>query len=146
MEQDNQYYMNIALKEARKAEHFNEVPIGCVVVKNGKIISKAYNRKTLDNVATYHAEILAIEQACKRLKTWYLDDCILYTTVEPCLMCTGAIVQARISKVVYGTKNDAFGYLSKIKSLKIEVIEGILQEECRKILTEFFKQKRTKSL
>ncbi len=146
MKQDNQYYMNIALKEARKAERFNEVPIGCVVVKDGKIISKAYNRKTLDNVATYHAEILAIEQACKRLKTWYLEDCVLYTTVEPCLMCTGAIVQARISKVVYGTKNEAFGYLSKIKSLKVEVIEGILQEECRKILTEFFKQKRLKSL
>lgn len=146
MKRDNQYYMQLALIEAKKAARANEVPIGCVVVKDGQVIAKTYNRKTLDNVATYHAEILAIEQACKKLKTWYLDDCILYTTVEPCLMCTGAIVQARISKVVYGTGNDAFGYLSKGENLKIEVDAGVLQEECRMVLTEFFRKKRMKSL
>lgn len=141
-EQRNTYYMKLALKEAKKAQALNEVPIGCVIVRKGKIISKAYNRKTLDNIATYHAEILAIEKACRKLKTWYLDDCVLYTTVEPCLMCTGAIIQSRISKVVYGTKNDAFGYLEKTKNLKIQVIAGVLKKECRTILSDFFKEKR----
>lgn len=137
--------MNLALEEARKASKKNEVPIGCVIVQDGKVISKAYNRKTLDNVATYHAEVLAIEKACKRLNTWYLDDCTLYTTVEPCLMCTGAILQSRISKVVYGVKNDAFGYLSKADFLKIEVVDNVMKEECGEILTDFFKEKRVKN-
>lgn len=143
--QEEQYYMSLALKEAKKASVLNEVPIGCVIVKEGKVISRAYNRKTLDNVATYHAEVLAIERACKRLGTWYLEGCTLYTTVEPCLMCTGAIIQSRISKVVYGVNNEAFGYLSKIHNLKIEVISDILKIECGKILTDFFKEKRVKS-
>lgn len=137
--------MNLALEEARKASKKNEVPIGCVIVQDGKVISKAYNRKTLDNVATYHAEVLAIEKACKRLNTWYLDDCTLYTTVEPCLMCTGAILQSRISKVVYGVKNDAFGYLSKADYLKIEIVDNVMKEECGEILTDFFKEKRVKN-
>lgn len=140
-----EYYMNLALEEARKASKKNEVPIGCVIVQDGKVISKAYNRKTLDNVATYHAEVLAIEKACKRLNTWYLDDCTLYTTVEPCLMCTGAILQSRISKVVYGVKNDAFGYLSKADYLKIEIVDNVMKEECGEILTDFFKEKRVKN-
>ena len=138
---DDSYYMNIALNEAKKAFALDEVPIGCVIVKNGKIIAKNYNRKTLDNIATYHAEILAIESACKKLKTWYLEECILYTTVEPCLMCTGAIIQSRIPKVVYGTKNDSFGHISKINK-KIEIINGVLEEDCRKILSDFFQTKR----
>lgn len=137
--------MNLALEEAKKASKKNEVPIGCVIVQDGKVISKAYNRKTLDNVATYHAEVLAIEKACQRLNTWYLDDCTLYTTVEPCLMCTGAILQSRISKVVYGVKNDAFGYLSKADFLKIEVVDNVMKEECGEILTDFFKEKRVKN-
>ncbi|MCI6265667.1 MAG: nucleoside deaminase [Erysipelotrichaceae bacterium] len=139
-----EYYMRLALQEAYQASRLNEVPIGCVIVKDGKVIARSYNRKTLDNVATYHAEILAIEMACKKLKTWYLDDCTLYTTVEPCLMCTGAIIQSRISKVVYGTKNDAFGYLSKIHELKVQVVAGILQEECSMVLSTFFKERREK--
>lgn len=137
------YYMQIALAEAQKAWIYNEVPIGCVIVKDSKIISRAYNRKTLDNVATYHAEILAIEKACKKLKTWYLDECTLYTTVEPCLMCTGAILQSRISRVVYGTKNETFGKLSK-ENLKIEIVSDILNKECSALLTNFFKEKREK--
>ena len=137
-----EYYMNIALLEAKKAFKKNEVPIGAVIVKNNKVIARAYNRKTLDNVATYHAEILAIEKACRKLKTWYLEDCILYSTVEPCLMCTGAIIQSRIPKVVYGANNDAFGHLSKLKDTKIEIISDILKEDCRQILTDFFKKQR----
>lgn len=139
------YYMNLALLEARKAFKKNEVPIGAVIVRNNKVIAKAYNRKTLDNVATYHAEILAIECACRKLKTWYLEDCVLYTTVEPCLMCTGAIIQSRIQKVVYGTNNDVFGHLSKLEESKIEIISGVLKDDCREILTDFFKKQRIKN-
>lgn len=145
MQEDDIYYMNLALKEARKACKKDEVPIGAVIVKGGKVIAKAYNRKTLDNVATYHAEILVIEKACRKLKTWYLDDCSLYTTVEPCLMCTGAILQSRISKVVYGTNNDSFGYLSKLKESKIKIISEVLKDECRQLLTDFFKKQREKN-
>ena len=133
--------MSLALKEARKAEYLDEVPIGCVIVRDGKVIAKCYNQKTLKNMATYHAEVLAINQACRKLKSWYLDECTLYTTVEPCIMCTGAIIQSRISRVVYGTNNEAFGYLSKLK-LKIDIKSGVLKEECSKILSDFFKDKR----
>lgn len=140
----DEFYMNLALDEAKKASNLNEVPIGCVIVKDGSVIASAYNRKTLDNVATYHAEILAIESACRKLNSWYLDECTLYTTVEPCLMCTGAIFQSRISKVIYGTENESFGYLSKVENLKIEVVSNILKNECSMILTEFFKKKRIK--
>lgn len=138
-------YMELALEEAKKAFSLDEVPIGALIVKDGEIISKYYNRKSLDNIATYHAEVLVIEEACKILGTWYLDDCVLYTTVEPCMMCTGAIIQARIPKVVYGTTNEVFGYLSKMDT-KIEVIGGILEKECSNILSEFFKKRRQENL
>lgn len=139
----DEYYMNLALDEARKASKLDEVPIGCIIVQNNKIIAKSYNRKTLDNIATYHAEIIAIESACKKLGTWYLDDCVLYTTVEPCMMCTGAIIQSRLPKVIYGTNNEAFGHLTKIET-KIKIIGGVLEQECSKILSEFFQRKRLK--
>lgn len=138
---NHEYYMNLALEEAKKAKLLDEVPIGCIIVKNNEIIATSYNRKTLDNVATYHAEILAIEEACKKLGTWYLDDCTLYTTIEPCMMCTGAITQARIQKVIYGASNEAFGCISKIDT-KVEIISGILEKECSKVLSEFFQEKR----
>lgn len=139
---NDEYYMRLAIDEANKAIDLDEVPIGCVIVRNGEVISRCFNQKTLKNIATYHAEVLAIEEACRKLKTWYLDDCVLYTTVEPCLMCTGAIIQSRIPKVIYGTRNEAFGYLSKLKSHKIEAIEGVLDKECSSILSSFFKNKR----
>ena len=139
------YYMNLALKEAKQAYLKDEVPIGCIIVKNDHVIAKSYNQKTLKNVATYHAEVLAINASCKKLKTWYLEGCTLYTTVEPCLMCTGAIIQSRISRVVYGTSNESFGQLSKMKTLKIEVTKDILKEECSSILTDFFQKKRNES-
>ena len=138
---NDEYYMSLALEEARKAYLLNEVPIGCVIVCNDKVIASAFNRKTIDNIATYHAEILAIEKACKYLKSWYLDNCILYTTIEPCMMCTGAIIQSRIPKVVYGASNLSFGYLSKIDT-KINITSGILEKECISILSDFFKEKR----
>lgn len=146
MVQDDKFYMKLALEEARKAYKLDEVPIGCIIVKDDKVIARAYNRKSLDNIATYHAEILAIEDVCRRLNTWYLDDCVLYTTVEPCMMCTGAIIQARISKVVYGANNDAFGYMSRLGKSKIEIIDGILEKACSGLLTNFFKEKRLKNV
>ena len=141
----NEKYMNIALIEANKAYKKNEVPIGCVIVKNNKIISKAYNKKEKTNVVTKHAEIIAIEKACKKLKTWHLNDCILYTTVEPCLMCTGAIIQSRIKKVVYATENEKYGSLNKIvkeNKSKLEIEKNILAEKSISLLQNFFNKKR----
>lgn len=135
-------YMNYALEEAKKAYKKDEVPIGCIITKKNKVIARAYNKKEIDQVATYHAEILAINKACKKLRTWHLEECTLYTTMEPCLMCTGAILQARIKKVVYGTKNDAFGYLSKLNNPKIEIIPNILEKDCQEIMTSFFQSMR----
>lgn len=140
----DEYYMNLAIKEAKKALKKDEVPIGCIIVHNNEVIASSFNRKTIDNIATSHAEILAINKACKHLKTWYLDECTLYTTIEPCLMCTGAIIQSRIKKVVYGSNNDAFGYLSKLDS-KIEIKSGILEKECKNLLTNFFQKIRQKN-
>lgn len=141
----NEKYMNIALIEAKKAYKRNEVPIGCIIVKNNKIISKAYNKKEKTNVVTKHAEIIAIEKACKKLKTWHLNDCILYTTVEPCLMCTGAIIQSRIKKVVYATENEKYGFLNKIvkeSKSKLEIEKNILAEKSISLLQNFFNKKR----
>ena len=95
-------YMKIALKEAMKAEKHGDVPIGAVIVRNSKIIAKGHNKKEKKQMVTRHAEIEAVEKACKKLKTWHLEDCEIYTTVEPCVMCYGAIEQARIKKIIYG--------------------------------------------
>lgn len=141
---DNIKYMKLAIKEAKKAFKKDEIPIGCVIVKNNKVISKAYNKKEKTKQITAHAEILALNKACKKLKTWYLNDCILYTTVEPCLMCTGAIIQSHIKQIYCSTKNHKFGALDNInKYLKnIEVNYGIMEDESKKILREFFIKKR----
>lgn len=139
---DDVYYMQEALGQARIAYDLDDVPVGCVIVYKGKIIARAYNRKEIDGVATYHAEVLAINLACMKLKTWYLDECVLYTTVEPCMMCTGAIVQARIKRVVYGVDNQAFGYLSKLDNNKLDIVSGVLKNECLGLMSKFFREKR----
>ena len=139
---DDKYYMEKAINMAKRAYMLDEVPVGCVIVCDDKIIASSYNRKELDGIATYHAEILAINKACKKLGTWHLENCILYTTMEPCLMCTGAILQARISKVVFGISNDSFGYLSKLNNQKVVICDGILRDECLSLMTMFFKNKR----
>lgn len=135
-----------ALKEANKAFKIGEVPIGAVIVKDDKIISRAFNKKESSNLATSHAEILAINKACKKLNNWRLLDCTLYVTVEPCLMCCGAIIQSRIKKVVYGTSNEYYGAVESIdntlKKYNIEVENNILQNKCSYILKEFFKKRR----
>lgn len=141
----NEKYMTIALKEAKKAFKKKEVPIGTVIVKNNKIIAKAHNQKEKTNIVTKHAEIIAIEKACKKLKTWHLNDCILYTTVEPCLMCSGAIIQSRIQKVIFATSNEKYGQLKKIvqnNKIKILIEEGILKKESINLLQQFFDKKR----
>lgn len=139
-------YMIEALKEAKKAFELGEVPIGAVIVKDNKIISRAFNKKESTNLATSHAEILAINKACKKLNNWRLLDCTLYVTVEPCLMCCGAIIQSRIKKVVYGTSNEYYGAVESIdntlKKYNIEVENNILQNECSNIMKEFFKKRR----
>ena len=139
-------YMNEALKEANKALKKGEVPIGCVIVKDDKIISRGYNKKESSNFATAHAEIIAINKACKKLNNWRLSDCTLYVTVEPCLMCCGAIIQSRIKKVVYGTPNEYYGAVESLgntlNNYDIEVKKGILQNKCSCIIQEFFKKRR----
>lgn len=140
----NEKYMKIALKEAKKAYIKDDVPVGCVIIKNNKIIAKAHNKKEYKKNSIYHAEILAISKACKKLKTWHLDDCILYTTMEPCMMCTGAIIQSRIKKIYYSLSNETFGELEnyKIKNNKIEIKKNILSEQSKEMLQKFFKEKR----
>ncbi len=135
--------MGIAIEEARKSLINEDIPVGALIIHNNIIISQAHNEKELLNDATKHAEILAIEGACKKLNTWHLDDCILITTMEPCMMCSGAIVQARIKKIIYGVSNEKFGY-SKILSekYKVECIKYSDDSKIIKLLQNFFKDKR----
>ena len=149
MTQDEKF-MAIAIKQAQKASKNDEVPIGAVIVKDDIIISKAYNKRNKSKIATHHAEVLAIEKACKVLGDWRLEGCTIYVTLEPCPMCAGAIMNSRISKIVYGAKeqNSEKNIFSQIVSdtkrlnHKIQVVSGVLSQECSKILSTFFKQKR----
>lgn len=142
-------YMLLAIKEANKCLKIDDVPVGAVIVHKNKVIAKAHNQKQRKKNAIYHAEILAIKKACKKLKTWHLDDCVLYITLEPCLMCTGAIIQSRIKKIIYATSSPKFGYIEstgKIENIKnnhIPLIEsGICKEISSKMLKDFFENKR----
>lgn len=151
MEQDIQF-MKQAMKEAEKACKKDEVPIGAVLVKDGKVISRGHNTRETKQISTHHAEINCIEKACKKIGTWRLEDCTLYVTLEPCPMCAGAIFQSRIKKVVFGAydpKGGSYGScfnLNDVKGLNHypEVVGGVCQEECSTILKEFFRKKRMK--
>lgn len=142
--------MKEALKEAKKAELIDEVPIGCVIVKDDKIIARGHNQRETNQSPIGHAEIIAINKASKKLKSWRLEGCDIYVTLEPCIMCSGAIIQSRISKVYYGASDPKGGALgSSINVLEAnninhhpEVISGVLKEECSKIITNYFKLKR----
>ena len=136
----NEYYMNIAIKEAKKAYKYEEVPVGAVIVKNNKIISKAYNKKEKTRNVIKHAEIIAISKACKKLKNWRLDECELYVTMEPCMMCSGAIEQSRIKKIVYGVKNKNYGSTDQLKN--VEIISQVCEKKCRQLVQSFFKKRR----
>ena len=145
-------YMKMAIKEAKKAELLDEVPIGCVIVKDDKVIARGFNTREKDHLVTSHSEINALKKANKKLEDWQLVDCELYVTLEPCPMCAGAIYQARISKVYFGAYDKKQGALGSsfnlydIPSLNHhpEVSGGILEEECSKLLKDFFKKKRQK--
>lgn len=146
MEEDIKF-MSLAYKEAIKALRKDEVPIGAIVVHNGKVIAKGYNQRESKQVVTAHAETIAIEKACKKLKTWRLDDCTLYTTLEPCIMCSGVIVQCRIKSIVFGAlTNKCMGLTSILKhkelNYKPHIQGGILEEECSKLVSNYFKDKR----
>ena len=136
----NEYYMNIAIKEAKKAYKYEEVPVGAVIVKNNKIISKAYNKKEKTKNVTKHAEIIAISKACKKIKNWRLDDCEIYVTMEPCMMCSGAIEQARIKKIIYGVKNDNYGSTNLLKN--VEIISQVCEKQCKNLVQSFFQKRR----
>lgn len=149
---DKNDFMKIAIEEAKIAQQDGDVPVGAVIVRNGKIISQAHNMKEKRNNSINHAEILAISEACQKLNTWRLEDCEIYITMEPCMMCTGAIIQSRIKKIIYGTANYKFGYsegveqyINSKKSNHMPIIEsGIKSDECRKLIQSFFKDKRNK--
>lgn len=136
----DEYFMDVAIKQALKAKQKNEVPVGAVIVKNNKIISKGYNKKEIKNDVTMHAEIIAIKKACKKIKNWRLEDCILYVTLEPCMMCCGAIQQARIKKIVYGVKNDNYGCSKYLNN--IQIISQVCEKKCKMIIQSFFQKKR----
>lgn len=136
----NEYYMNIAINEAKKAYKNEEVPVGAVIVKDNKIIAKAYNKKEKTNNVTKHAEMIAISKTCKKLKNWRLEDCTIYVTMEPCMMCSGAIQQSRIKKIVYGVKNENYGSTDQLNN--VEIISQVCEKECRELVQSFFKKRR----
>lgn len=143
-------YMEQAIKEARKAYNINEVPIGCVIVKDDKIIARGHNRRNIDKNVLAHAEIAAIRDACKKTGDWRLEECTMYVTLEPCQMCAGAIVQSRMKKVVIGAMNKKAGCAGSILNLlemeqfnhQCEVERGVLEEECVNMMTGFFEELR----
>ena len=149
---EDERYMKEALRQARKAYALMEVPIGCVIVYEGKIIARGYNRRNTDKNTTSHAEINAIRRASKKLGDWRLEGCTIYITLEPCQMCAGAIVQSRITRAVIGSMNPKAGCAGSVLNLlemqefnhQVEVERGVLQEECSAMLSGFFRELREK--
>ena len=143
--------MKLAIEEAKLAADCDEVPIGAVIARDGKVIARYHNLRETNKCATHHAEILAIEECCRSLGGWRLPGVTLYVTLEPCAMCTGAIINARIPRVVFGAKDLRFGAMGSLIDLpslpfnhKPEVLGGVLEEECVKLLRDYFKKKREK--
>lgn len=151
--EEHEKYMREALRQARKAYALGEVPIGCVIVCDGKIIGRGYNRRNTDKNTLSHAEITAINKASKHVGDWRLEDCTLYVTLEPCQMCSGAIVQARIPEVVIGCMNPKAGCAGSILNIlqmpefnhQVNVTKGVLEEACSDMLTTFFKELRVRN-
>ena len=150
MKKTDEYFVKEALKEARKAERIGEVPVGAIIVQNGKIIARGYNKNITSNDPTAHAEIVALRKAAKKLKNYRLNGCGIYVTIEPCTMCAGALVWARISELVFGAwdaKAGACGSIADIVNNKklnhrIKTTGGVLEPECRTIIQKFFRKKR----
>ncbi len=148
----DEYFMSVALRLAEKAQREDEVPVGAICVKDGEIISEAYNKREQNRCATHHAEILAIEGACRALGGWRLPGVTLYVTMEPCCMCAGAIINARIPRVVFGAYDLRFGGFGSLVNInevglnhKTEVLGNVLGDECRQLLSDYFKAKREKT-
>lgn len=141
-------FMEVALREAKKAYKNGDIPVGAVIVKDGIIISKAYNKKHKNNNPLRHAEIIAIDKACKKLGDFRLEGCEMYVTKEPCVMCFGAILSARIDKVCYGASDLKYGIVDKAEHIsfnhKCEWIGGMMERECATLLTDFFRELRRK--
>ena len=143
-------YMKEAIRQAKKAYAIGEVPIGCVIVRDGKIISRGYNRRTIDKNTLAHAELAAIKKASKKLDDWRLEGCTMYVTLEPCQMCAGALVQSRIDRVVVGCMNPKAGCAGSILNLlqmpefnhQVELETGVLEEECSQMMKDFFRELR----
>ncbi len=146
----HQMYMQMALQQAEQAGRSDEVPVGAVIVREGSIIAAAHNQREMLRDPTAHAEMIAITQAAEAVGGWRLEDCILYVTLEPCPMCAGAILQARIPVVVYGALDPKAGAVTSLYEMlndtrlnhRCEVVSGVLQERCGQILTDFFRQRR----
>lgn len=146
----DEYYMDLAIEEAKKAEAIGEVPIGAILVVNDQIVAKAHNLREKEQRSIAHAEILAIDEACRHLGTWRLENSTLYVTLEPCPMCAGAIVLSRIERVVYGASDPKAGCAGTLMNLlteerfnhQSEVISGVKEKECAELLTHFFKRLR----
>ena len=146
-------YMKAAIKQAKKAYDLGEVPIGCVIVHEGKIIGRGYNRRNTDKNTLAHAEITAINKASKKIGDWRLEECTLYVTLEPCQMCAGAIVQARITEVAMGCMNPKAGCGGSILNIlempefnhQVKVVRGILEESCSQMLKDFFTELRERN-
>lgn len=149
---EDERYMKEAIKQAKKAYALDEVPIGCVIVQDNKIIARGYNRRNTDKNALAHAEISAIKKASKKTGDWRLEDCTMYVTLEPCQMCAGAIVQSRMKKVVIGAMNPKAGCAGSVINIlqmkrfnhQVEMENGILEKECADMLSTFFKELREK--
>lgn len=148
----DEHFMRKAMEQARKAASIGEVPIGCVIVKDGKILSRGYNRRNTDHSALAHAEVSAIRKSCRKLNDWRHEGCTLYVTLEPCQMCAGAIVQSRIDRVVIGASSPKSGCGGSLLNIlqnsdfnhRAEVTQGVLAEECGALLTDFFRALRKK--
>ncbi len=149
---ENIKFMRAAMREAKKAEALCEVPIGCVIVREHKIIARGYNRRNTDKNTLSHAELSAIKKACKKTGDWRLEDCVLYVTLEPCQMCAGAIVQSRLQKVVIASMNPKAGCAGSVLNLlqmaefnhQVEIERGVMEKECSKMLSDFFRELREK--
>lgn len=143
-------FMRAAMREAKKAEALEEVPIGCVIVQDHKIIARGYNRRNTDKNTLSHAELIAIKKASKKTGDWRLEDCTMYVTLEPCQMCAGAIVQSRMKRVVIASMNPKAGCAGSVLNLlqiaqfnhQVEIERGVLEEECSAMLTDFFRSLR----
>ena len=150
-QQRDAHWMHQALLEAKKAAALGEIPVGAVIVRDEQVIARAHNRRELDQDAMAHAEELCIQQACRELNSWRLSGCTLYVTLEPCPMCSGAIINSRLDRVVYGAKDDKAGCAGSVADLFVMpfnhtpvIRSGILEEECAAVLSEFFETLRKK--